>query len=281
MKVINKFKKMDKRQKVEVIAASILSAALLISLPTYAWFASNKNLETITKIKEPGEMMIRAGRTIKPDEADPIVNFELNDINIESISEGKPQLFVFSVSPGDNKLGYRIQLAHTTNIPFTYKIYKANEKKDVTGLTDAQKTELASYHAIETPNSVTYYEKVDYDSDVTNGITTIPMTALNANSDLSNGRIAKQNDSGDLYECYSQTYNSGTDTPNIYAVPIYMQSVELPHSSESNDPFDYYILELGWDVAAETAKDNYKDWNEADNNKETDIIYITAKRASG
>ncbi|MGN0615475.1 hypothetical protein [Ruminococcus flavefaciens] len=154
MKVINKFKKMDKRQKVEVVAASILSAALLISLPTYAWFASNKNLETITKIKEPGEMMIRAGRTIKTDEADPIVNFELNDINIESISEGKPQLFIFSVSPGDNKLGYRIQLAHTTNIPFTYKIYKANEKKDVTGLTDAQKTELASYHAMSLYTSV-------------------------------------------------------------------------------------------------------------------------------
>ena len=105
------------------------------------------------------------------------------------------------------------------------------------------------------------------------------MTPLNEDDGEAFGRkIAEQNDVGNEYNCYSQTYVEG-DTPEIYAVPVYLQSDTLRHSSSSSESYDYYILELGWDTSA-NINDNYPfaDWNTGKNNKETDIIYITAAR---
>ena len=290
MKLLDRFKKMNSGQKAEFIAASVLSAAFLVALPTYAWFASNKNLETITKIKQPGDIIIRAGKAIKETEADPIVNFEMKDIDIESIAgkdgtDGKPQRFVFSVSPGGyNRLPYDLQLAHTTNIPFTYKIYRAEKvgRSVVDAMTDEQKADLALYVPASAPDKSAYYTIVPYSNSNSKEI---PMFALNENTEKLYGRTAKGDDAGDDYKCYSQTYK-GSDDPDIYAVPIYMQSEFpiMPHTivdEDTDDGFDYFILELGWDEAYSGASQGYIDWNKASNNKETDIIYITAKNSSG
>lgn len=269
MKLFKKFKQLDKKKRVEVIISSILTVALMIALPVYAWFASNKNLETITKIKEPGEIIIRAGKRSGETEADSIVNFEMKDIDIESIAGGKPQRFVFSVMPGDYNLGYKIQLAHTTNIPFVYKIYKA-EAPNTAGYTEEQLAELTIYSPVDDKSDKTYYQTVG---------SALTMTPLNEDDASVVGRkIAKQNDTGDVYKSYSQTY-TGTDTPEVYAVPVYLQSGKQTHSGDSADSYDYYILELSWDTTA-NVNDNYafKDWNTGKNNKETDIIYITASR---
>jgi len=269
MKLGKKFKQLNKKKKIEVIVSSILTVALLIALPVYAWFASNKNLETITKIKEPGEIIIRAGKRTSQTEADAIVNFEMKDIDIESIASGKPQRFVFSVMPGDYNLGYRIQLAHTTNIPFVYTLYKA-EAPDTSGMTPEQLAELTIYSPVDDKNDKTYYQVVG---------SAIQMTPLNEDDASAVGRkIAKQNDTWDPFQCYTQTY-SNSDTPEVYAVPVYLQSAKQTHSGDSADSYDYYILELSWDTTA-NVNDNYafKDWNTGKNNKETDIIYITASR---
>lgn len=269
MKFIKKFKQLETRKKLEVIISAILTVTLMVALPVYAWFASNKNLETITKIKEPGEIIIRAGKRGGQTEADSIVNFEMKDIDIESIAEGKPQRFVFSVMPGDYNLGYKIQLAHTTNIPFVYTLYKA-EATDTTGMTETQLAQLTIYSPIDNKSDKTYYQTVG---------SALTMNPLNEDDASTVGRkIAKQNDTGDGYKSYSQTYN-GSDTPEVYAVPVYLQSGKQTHSGDSADKYDYYILELSWDTSANIS-DNYafKDWNTGKNNKETDIIYITASR---
>lgn len=279
MKPLEKIKQLNGRQKTEFIIASALTAAFMIALPVYAWFSSNRNLETITKIKEPGEIIIRAGKRTGETEADPIVNFEMKDLDIEAIiSDHKPQQFVFSVLPGDYNLGYDIQLAHTTNIPFTYTLYKAT-MPDTSGMTDAQiKTHLdAGTWAVYTPrtdkNDKTYYQKG----------AALGMTVLNADDGASYGRvIAKQNDTDDSHKSYSQTYDEGDD-PEIYAVPIYAQTVDpITHSSDSTDDYDYFILELSWDATANIADEYpFADWNDGKNNKETDMIYITASRHLG
>lgn len=289
MKQFKKFKMLNKRQKAEFIIASVLSVSFLIALPSYAWFASNKNLETITKIKQPGDIIIRAGKAIDPQEADPIVNFEMKDIDIEKIADGTPQRFVFSVYPGVYRLNYNLQIAHTTNIPFTYKIYKATAP-DTTGWTQAQIDELTVYTPATAPENKTYYQITAYN----NNSVEIPMDTLNEDTSSTYGKTAKTNDNGDNHKCYSQTYyidsNTGdgddSDTPDIYAIPIYMQTHEsiTPHSIESNDEddgYDYYILELGWEENDENASSSYKAWNEAVNNEETDIIYITAESSAG
>lgn len=275
MNLFKKFKQLDEKKKNEVVITLIITVALMIALPVYAWFASNKNLETITKIKEPGEIIIRAGKRNGQTEADSIVNFEMKDIDIESIAGGKPQRFVFSVMPGDYNLGYRIQLAHTTNIPFVYTLYKA-EAPDTTGMTEEQLAELEQlgeltvYSPVNDKNDKTYYQTVG---------PAITMTARNEDDASAVGRkIAKQNDTGDSFKCYSQTYTA-SDAPEVYAVPVYLQSAKQTHSGDSADSYDYYILQLSWDTTAERGDDYaFKDWNVGKNNKETDIIYITASR---
>lgn len=273
MKLLDKIKQLNGRQKAEFIIASVLTVAFMIALPTYAWFSRNRNLETITKIKEPGEIIIRAGKREGQTEADPIVNFEMKDIDIESIAGGKPQQFVFSVLPGDYNLGYDIQLAHTTNIPFTYTLYKATIP-DTSGMTDQEKAALAVYYPRNNKTDKTYYQK--------NGAP-LPMRVLNADDGTSYNRvIAKQDNTGDNYKSYSQTYDEG-DHPEIYAVPIYSQTVNpINHPSDATDDYDYFILELSWDNSAATIEDDpFDDWNTGKNNKETDMIYITASRHLG
>lgn len=279
MKPLEKIKQLNGRQKIEFIIASALTAAFMIALPVYAWFSSNRNLETITKIKEPGEIIIRAGKRTDQTEADPIVNFEMKDLDIEAIiSDNKPQQFVFSVLPGDYNLGYDIQLAHTTNIPFTYTLYKAT-MPSTAGKTPAEIETLvdAGTWTVYSPRNnkadKTYYQK---DGDA------LTMNTLNADNRAYGRVIAKQDDTDDSHKSYSQTYDEG-DNPEIYAVPIYMQTVTpINHSSDSKDDYDYFILELSWDTSAVTT-DGYPfaDWNAGKNNKETDMIYITASRHLG
>ena len=120
-----KFLQLDKSKQVQFILALLLTLFLVAGMGVYAWFAFSETLQTLTKVKEPENMDIRAGGGTGTSSPDPIVNFDLSDIDITSISEGTPELRVFTVSPGDYKIKYKLQLAHTTNIPFTYKIYYA------------------------------------------------------------------------------------------------------------------------------------------------------------
>ncbi len=278
MKILEKFKKLSRRQKAEFTAASLLTIAFLIALPVYAWFASNKNLETLTKIQEPGDIIIRSGRAIKADEADPIVNFEMQDIDIEAISSGTPQRFVFSVMPGSYNAHYDLQLAHTTNIPFTYTIYRATEI-DVAGLTadeinsrikepSSSATALTLYHPRGDTTKKTYYQIKD---------SAITLTPLNQD-DGAYGRYLAVNDD----DYYDKTYK-GTDDPELYAVPMYLQTTGnnyITHPDGVGD-YDYFILELGWDEGSGTDNSAFEKWNTAQNNKETDMIYITAYRHLG
>ena len=52
--------------------------------------------------------------------------------------------------------------------------------------------------------------------------------------------------------------------------------VVLGKNMETNNSYDYYILEINWNE--EAAATRFSEWNEAANKKETDMIYITASR---
>lgn len=273
--VYQKLKEMDRRHKTECIIASVLTAVFFGGLPVYAWFSNSKNLKTITKVKEPGEIIIRAGKSDPTAaDADPIVNFEMKDIDIESISKGTPGRYVFSVKPGDYNQSYDLILAHTTNIPFTYTLYRAQavdtsemSEEEIAAL-DNNKT-LALYTPRDDLSAKTYYGK--------NG--SVTMKVLNPDDGAYGRTIA---DSSDQYRCYDYTYDS-TDQPQIYAVPLYsVTSDPIVHPENAADAYDYFILELAWDESADISSDSaYADWNKAKNNKETDMIYITAHKHLG
>ncbi len=146
-KMFENVKKMKKIEKIEFIIASILTLLLLVSVPVFAWFMDGYKAETMAKIKEPNNLDLRAGNF------DPIVNFELRDINIEDMANGTPEYRVFSVSGGNYKINYQIQLAHTTNIPFKYSIWKATE-------TEGPGENLVVYEPIN--GNETYYYQIEY-----------------------------------------------------------------------------------------------------------------------
>lgn len=78
------------------------------------------------------------------------------------------------------------------------------------------------------------------------------------------------------------TYNDENDDPQIYAVPMYLKTATPINPSGDKSAVDnrvYYVLELSWN---ETDKgENFTQWNKAENNKETDNIFITASRSTG
>lgn len=260
-----KFSELSTGKKVQAIIASVLTVALLIALPVYAWFALGGKLEAFTKIKEPDNLDIRAGHY------DAVQYFNLNDIDIETIAGEngvqKPHMVVFSVSAGDYKIPYQLQLAHTTNIPFKYRIYRATEYDS------AHKPNNPDVTYISEPLKKQGEAEADYTFYYTKG-TEITLTAKNpdASSSGTYGRTLALG-SGSYY---NDTYDNG-DAPEVYAVPIYEQSGEIRYDSTSDH--DYFILEISWDNTAATTG-NFSEWNKADNKKETDMIYLTASRYS-
>ena len=69
---------------------------------------------------------------ISPYEIDPVTGGLVHDDNGKLIPVTK-QLFVFSVS-GSNTKSYKLQMAHTNNNQFTYKIYPATQYDDKTSV---------------------------------------------------------------------------------------------------------------------------------------------------
>ena len=270
-KICKGFKNLDRMQKAEVVIASMLTVLLFVGFPALAWFAHSTNLKTITKVKDPGEIVIRAGKSDQNEaDADPAVNFELKDINIENIAKGETERHVFSVKPGDYNPQYDLILAHTTNIPFVYTIYKA-EYVDSAALSEMSEADKKDKIAVYTPIGETVevnYKKVG---------TALSMSVLNDDSASATtyGRTLALR-SGTHYD---YTYITGDD-PEVYAVPIYSKTTyPISHPENSADTYDYFILEITWDSSANTTDGfKYSNWNEADNNKETDMIYITAHK---
>ena len=254
-RILKRFNELSNTQKIEFILASLCSIMLIIGVPVFAWFYYANNLETMTQIKEPDNLDIRAGNF------DPIINLELSNIDIEDMQKnGTSQYYVFSVSAGDYKINYNIQLAYTTNIPFKYTIWRATK---VSGSGE----NIVAYHPLNNVDEVTYYKK---------DASPLELIPLNADEDNTShyGRVIAQ--SNGTY--YDKTYLDG-DQPEIYAVPMYLKTATPVTPTEKGD-HDYFILQLDWDITAAT-ESAFAQWNKAENNKETDIIYISASRSTG
>ncbi len=241
---------LDHNKRVQLLAASALTLSLIVAVPVYAWFAFSSRYDSLTKIQKPETLDIKAGH------ADTIINLNLSDIDATKKKDNAYQkYYVFSVVAGAVE-SYDIQVAHTTNIPFTYELYRAVESE----------TESGSVVSYKAENGTTYY----YSLDESVGL-------VNKNPDNgSTGRVIADHSDTNAY--YNNTYNIQNDKPELYAVPLYAQTKD--EGIRTLDPsHDYFILKLTWtvDKSNNAAYAPYADWNYAKNNKETDIIYIAAR----
>ena len=255
-KLIETLKKLSFAVKVQLIIAILCTMAV----PAFAWFVYQDRIETFSKIKEPPSINLASGGD------DPALYISLENIDV---SKSTVKYIVFSVEPGKYS-AYDIQLSHTTNIPFTYELYRIQE--DDKGLIeyidhtrDVNAEEMTIKYKIMTMPKGTAAWKVE-------------LKDINPDKKTTGRTLGVEND----LNKYNRKNYADTDNVNQYVKPIYSVARRVPQLNENEDGSsarDYFAIKITWTQGANNSTEsdaNY--WNNAYNNKETDLIYISAKQ---
>lgn len=227
--IFGKFRKLEKKKKRQLVIAVSLSVVLLVALPVYAWFTHKRSIALTTKINAPTQLYITAGNK------ESVANLEMADIDVEN---GSYKDFVFGIGGADVQQ-YQIQLAHTTNIPFEYEIYRAKSVQE------ADKDDDTVVYVSNEVNKTFYY---NIDGDKISG------NYLNQNGSeiLANNTLHEKS-----YDTYSNVQKN--------AEALYWQSDGLSVNDAENPFCDYFIIRVKWN-------------DKVQNNKETDMVYLTVQR---
>ena len=189
--------KLTLKAKIIIIFSIVLLALIPIS---YAWMTDLRHISTITEVDPPFTLKL-SGENMEN-----IASLNLSNIDI-SQKPGKHSL-IFSVH-GDHISTYDMQLSHTTNLPFIYKIYSL------------EIDDSGTYQYIDKEGITHKYKKSD---------TELNGTYLNL--DASSG-IANDNLKSEAYNTYTNVQKN--------AYPLYWLAKELLGF------VDYYLLEISWD----------------------------------
>ncbi len=217
-----------------LIACVLMLCALFTS--TYAWYFSKKEIASYAPISSPESLYIGAGhRDAANDTFEDIryLYFDEMDATHETYVDK-----VFCIY-GKGVPAYKIQLAYTTNNPFSYSIYPATE------------SQTASTGAVYCPThqnpSVDYYYSI-------NGA---ELTGTFLNKQVVGGEtIATSDKHNDTYGSYANVQKN--------AEPIYWQTTSSEIGSDRNDFVNYYIIRV-WKNG------------KTSNDRETDLLCIAAK----
>ena len=260
MKIIQKlndaFRKLPTSKKAQLVVSVVLTIAIFISIPVLAWLANKKQAATMAKVNSPAKLSIKSGK------AEEIIQFEMAGIDVGNGTEAGSEDFVFCVE-GEDVSKYNLQIAHTTNINFTYTVYKAH--------TDDNGT--VSY--IDKDLNVQHYAKAAKFVDTANE----HAYGGYINATTVDGRVIANNNYNE------KSYTSSNDNHiQYYAEPLYWQTKasilandmdtdrginynEYVRTGTENRFLNFYVLEVSWGA------DDIPEGNA----KETDLIYITAQ----
>lgn len=241
-----KYSDRPRSKKVQLILALVFTVTLMITIPVLAWFSHQRNIATMAKINSPASLNLKAGHE------EDIIQLKLSGINVGDENTSGSKDFVFSVE-GKDVSGYKLQLAHTTNIKFTYSIYKAIE---------LAANEDGAVKYVTANEEDIYYRK------------TIALAGSYVNNTTKNSRTIGNNQYTD------KSYTNGESIQD-FAEPLYWQVTSAINpkeiyegttsynaysgvSGKDKEFLNYYVLHVEWDASVI-------------NDKETDIVYITAK----
>jgi len=266
------FKKLSKAHKIQLIAAFLVTLAVITIIPIYAWFSYQRGLAELQLIKSPDLLYITAAN------AEAVKNLDMSGINVEAVKvvngEDIPitsKMYPFCVA-GDYVPDFTLQLAHTSNNAFNYEIFEGTV---YTTEADAQASgkEYVEYN-------VTYnLSGINVDGLNRDGVTAGDILYIAKGSSLQTGSSDNTknytgrylNMSGDnrtattkyLEECYGD-YGIYT----IYELPLYWQCSGIPSVEDQlnhgNTFFKTFIIEVSWEAG------------QVRNLKETDIVYLMA-----
>ena len=241
--------------KLPWIAALLLVVISITCYQTYAWFSHQKKIAELQKVKEPNQLFISAAY------AEDVIYFTIPKIDVSDTTKPTKEIYPFAVA-GEYVNEFTLQLAHTTNVPFTYKIYEANintsaVQNSVEYKVGEKWTEFATltFDQRTHPAGTMLY--------LTRG-TEVQGQYLNETSPGS--KLASNKYHEETFGEYSQNYVQDN------AEPLYWQKsgiTSVPDSSSwgAKPFFKTFVLEIDWT----NVTDEY-------NKKETDVIYISAYR---
>ncbi len=265
-------------QKIQLFLAALFTASIIVIAPSLAWFSYQKEMAVSTKINSPATLEIKSGGHAGAEQD--IINFELSDIDTESKSyphyeeSGTTYYYkdyVFCVK-GKAISAYDLQIAHTTNIAFKYQVFRAiqddtygtiqyvSKDKSVTQMYRLARVKLDVSGNVVTQDSAVVYE--DYST---------PIDGRYINNANSDGRTLANS------SLTARSYDTDTDTYQVFANPVYWLKRDIPVYTEekTDDGFTHsYVLRISW--VMKSNNDDVNDLDVVQNNKETDMIYITA-----
>lgn len=288
--IAEKWKMLPRKKRVQAAVASSISAVLVVGLPAFAWFSSQRQVGTVILINAPTTISIGSGNQ------EPVGMIDLSNINVEEYldPENKNSLitsgeYVFCVT-GKYLSEYDLQIARTTNIDFDYELYRVDSQNYDTVLSPG---------IITDPGIISGYEVADYKSEIDGNTYYYPYQTSKSSEDKRQGNLTsfgaflnlKNNESqtvgdGNAMDIDSKSFHernygdnktddSGNITVetypyvNVYAEPLYWQVKNIPVTGQLGDAgfVDYYVLKIKWEGKGLT------------NTKETDMIYITARKS--
>lgn len=300
-RIISSIKRLSNVRKMELIIAIILTSALIVVIPTFAWFANQNRAAEMYKINNPNSLFLSAAHR------EDSVNFEINGINADEIlvdgngdkildGSGNEQkithmYYAFNVT-GDSVSKFTIQLAYTTNNPFTYEIYAANEldtkpaavagqaidyvEYTLTGDTVEGMPQLSGseYHLLAAPPddpadppTKLYYQ---INSTETDGGIAVAGKYTGRYLNSTSGTDANSDPESSYYDmAYEEYSNTEQHAKAVYWQATNVSAIEGT-DNPNKQPFSrHFILKVSWPAGS---LDNTA--------KETDIVYISVKATS-
>ena len=243
MKTNSKYKK-QKRRLMMSGAALVISGLLLVV--SYAWFYTQREMSTAAWIKAPVVLDIRAGNN------QDVKYLDMGNIEVGETDGYKDYVFCVYGKPVDN---YSLQLAYTTNIAFHYDVYRADLSENGSGKV-----------TFESPDN-----KATFNIDDTPVIRGLSMNEIKAQPTPSPLKYQSHNLS---YGDEKKENIVDKDKVQVNNEPLYFLAEEngvkvmKPRNILHNntDFLDYYVIRVSWKAG------------EVHNDKETDIVYLTASR---
>ena len=236
---------MEEKRKSKIIYIVLLLCLLGVAAGlTYAWFRQRYSLSTVAKIKASIRLDLAAGN------GEDASRFQIGTVDTtgEGVTSKDYVIAVKKDKSKDKSANYILQIGHTTNIPFTYTLYKATEDNSGTVMYVGADNITHKYKKSDTEINGKYLNKISDDKILAN----------------STGTYHEQ-----TYESYSKIQES--------AEPLYWQSTDTLGSG--TDLVDYYILTVSWakrpaGQQEDKTNDKYKYIDDIED-KETDIVYIS------
>ena len=236
----------DKKKKRKLIlsGAALVISALLLAI-SYAWFCTQREMTTAAWIKAPIVLDIRSGND------QDIKYLDMGDIEVgEGKAGSKDYVFCVYGKPVDN---YSLQLAYTTNIAFHYDVYRADLVENGSGKV-----------TFESPGNKATFDIVG--SPVISGLSMNEIKAKDESPakyqshDLSYGDEKKEN-------IVARTKVQANNEPLYFLAEENGIKVMRPRNIIDGKKFlDYYVIRVSWKEG------------EVHEDKETDIVYLTASR---